>query len=56
MGNLSQGPDGKSQRDFDETEADSVPSEIVSETIKNISEPGSESGPSTPYYIRSRRF
>lgn len=48
MGNLSQGPDGKSQRDFDETEADSVPSEIVSETIKNISEPGSESGPSTP--------
>ena len=48
MGNLSQGPDGKSQRDFNETEPDSVPSEIVSETVKNISEPGLESGQSTP--------
>ena len=48
MGNLSQGPDGKNQRDFDETESETVPSEIVSEPVKNISDPGTESGPSTP--------
>ena len=48
MGNLSQGPDGKNQRDFDETESETVPSETVSEPNKNISDPGTESGPSTP--------
>ena len=48
MGNLSQGPDGKNQRDFDDAESETVPSETVSETNKNISEPGTDSGPSTP--------
>ena len=48
MGNLSQGPDGKSQREIEDVETEALPSEIVSETNKNLSEPGTESGPSTP--------